>query len=81
MIYALENVLPPDEHQAIETVMGDGSYEHVPFMHIVQILDRHGAISRAYDRARTFTDTSRNILVYVFGDSGATRTCSPSLNS
>ncbi|HEX4165329.1 MAG TPA: polyprenyl synthetase family protein [Bryobacteraceae bacterium] len=71
MIYALESA-SADEHQAIETVMNDGSYEHVPFMHIVQILDRHKAISRAYDRARTFTDTSRAILG-TFSDTPAQR--------
>lgn len=61
MIYALEKATA-DERHAVETVMTDGSYEHVPFMHIVQILDRHGAIARAYDRAHSFTEKARSIL-------------------
>ncbi len=71
VIYALENA-SSEERASIETVMTDGSYEHVPFMHIVQILDRHGAVTRAYDRARIFTDISRNILS-AFPDTPAQR--------
>ncbi len=61
MIYALESA-SSDERRAVESVISEGSYEHVPFMHIVQILDRHGAIQRAYDRAHSFTEKSRTIL-------------------
>ncbi len=61
VIYALE-CASNDERRAVETVMSEGSYEHVPFMHIVQILDRHGAIQRAYARAHNFTEKSRAIL-------------------
>ena len=61
IIYALEKATL-EERAAIETVMSDGSYERVPFMHIVQILDRHSAITRAYDRAHLFTEKSGSIL-------------------
>ncbi len=61
MIYALETATQ-DERRAVETVMSDGSYANVPFMHIVQILDRHEAIKRAYERAYSFTEKSRTIL-------------------
>lgn len=61
MIYALESA-SSDERRAVESVISEGSYEHVPFMHIVQILDRHGSIQRAYDRAHSFTEKSRTIL-------------------
>ena len=71
VIYALETA-STDERRAIETVMTDGSYEHVPFMHIVQILHRHKAIERAYDRAHSFTEKSRSILL-GFGESAAQR--------
>ncbi len=64
VIYALE-AASTDERRAIETVMSDGSYEHVPFMHIVQILDRHDGIKRAYERAYSFTEKSRVILSTV----------------
>jgi octaprenyl-diphosphate synthase len=62
MIYALENA-SEEERQLVQTVMNEGSYEQVPFMRIVQILDRHGAVLRAYDRARHFTERSRTLLL------------------
>jgi len=61
MIYALESA-SPDERRTVESVIADGSYERVPFMHILQILDRYGAVDRAYDRAHSFTQKSRAIL-------------------
>jgi len=74
VIYALADALP-DEKRAIETVVSDGSYERVPFMHIVQILHRHSAIERAYDRAHSFTEKSRAVLSF-FPDSEAQRALS-----
>lgn len=50
------------ERRALEMVVSEGNYEQVPFMHILQILERHGAIERAYDRAHTFTEKSRRII-------------------
>jgi octaprenyl-diphosphate synthase len=61
MIYALESA-SGEERQAIETVISDSTYEQVPFMRMLQILERHDAISRAYDRAQTFTRRSRAII-------------------
>src|SRR6201996_3536316 len=61
MIYALE-MASAKEREAIEGVVAAGSYDQVPLMHIVHILERHDAISRAYDRAHTFTRKSRAIL-------------------
>ena len=61
MIYALAEA-SSEERRDIETVMNDGSYEHVPFMRIVQILDRYGSVKRAYERAHSFTEKSRCIL-------------------
>jgi octaprenyl-diphosphate synthase len=71
MIYALEGCSEA-ERRMVETVMTDGSYEQVPFMQIVQILDRQSSIKRAYDRARHFTDRSRSILS-TFPDGPAQR--------
>ncbi len=71
VIYALQDA-GPDERQAVETVISDGSYEHVPFMHIVHILDRYGAIERVYSRAHTFTEKSRLILA-TFPESASQR--------
>jgi octaprenyl-diphosphate synthase len=61
MIYALETA-SVTERQAIESVVATGAYEDVPLMHIVQILERHDAISRAYERAHLFTEKSRAII-------------------
>ena len=40
MIYALESA-SSEEREAVETVIADGNYDQVPFMRIVQILERH----------------------------------------
>jgi octaprenyl-diphosphate synthase len=61
MIYALESA-SAEERKLVEAVIHDGSYEHVPFMRVLQILETHGAVARAYDRARTFTEKSRAII-------------------
>jgi octaprenyl-diphosphate synthase len=61
MIYALETA-SAEERAAIETVIADASYEHVPFMRVLQMLEQHGAIARAYERAHAFTEKARGIL-------------------
>ncbi len=61
MIYALERATA-DERQAVETVISDAGYEQVPFMRVVQMLERHGAIARAYDRAHGFTNKARQLI-------------------
>lgn len=61
MIYALE-AASAQERQTIETVIADCSYEHVPLIHILQILERHRAIARTYERAHNFTQKSRAII-------------------
>lgn len=71
MIYALERA-SADERRAVETVMTDGSYEQIPFMRVVQILDHHKAVARAYERARTFTDKARSTIA-SFPESPAQR--------
>jgi geranylgeranyl pyrophosphate synthase len=71
LIYALEHATS-EEQRMVETVIGDASYENVPFMRILQILERHKAIQRAYERAHTFTEKSR-ALVSEFPESAAQR--------
>ncbi len=71
MIYALENATPEDRH-VIETVINDGNYEQVPFMRVLQILEHHKTISRAYDRAHAFTRKARE-LIRSFPESPAQR--------
>jgi octaprenyl-diphosphate synthase len=61
MIYALESATP-EERNAVELVIADANYEQVPFMRVVQILERHHAIVRAYDRAHGFTSKARQLI-------------------
>jgi geranylgeranyl pyrophosphate synthase len=56
----------------VETVIGDASYENIPLMRVLQILERHGAIRRAYERAHTFTEKARGVIA-EFPDSAAQR--------
>ncbi len=71
MIYALAEA-GIDERKAVETVISDGNYENVPFMHILHILQRHQAIPRAYERAHMFTEKART-LICSFPESAAQR--------
>ncbi|HZS54487.1 MAG TPA: polyprenyl synthetase family protein [Bryobacteraceae bacterium] len=71
MIYALETA-SLEERRSVDTVMADGSYEQIPLMRILQMLERHGAIPRAYERAHAFTEKARNILC-TFDESPAQR--------
>jgi octaprenyl-diphosphate synthase len=61
MIYALEDA-STEERTAVETVIQDGSYERVPLMRILQMLESRDAISKAYGRAHAFTEKSRSII-------------------
>jgi octaprenyl-diphosphate synthase len=71
MIYALENP-SRDERQSVEAVVTDGNYDQVPFMRIRRILEDHGAVARAYERANAFTEKSRS-LICEFPESAAQR--------
>ena len=71
LIYALETA-SHQERKTIETVIADAGYEHVPLMHVLQILERHNAIARTYERAHAFTQKSRAIVM-AFPDSAAQR--------
>ena len=61
LIYALE-LASPEERRSVETVIADGNYEQVPFMRVLQILEQHGTIARAYDRAHAFTSRARDLI-------------------
>ncbi len=71
MIYALQNATV-DERASVEAVVTDGNYEQVPFMRMLQILEAHNAIPRAYERAHIFTEKARSIIA-EFPDSAAQR--------
>ncbi|MGD1095693.1 MAG: polyprenyl synthetase family protein [Bryobacteraceae bacterium] len=61
LIYALESA-EPEERRLVETVLADGNYDQVPFGKILQILNRHGGIERAQEKAQTFTQTARTVI-------------------
>ncbi len=71
MIYALETA-STEERRAVETVMTDGTYEEIPFMRILQILEQNKSIERAYERAHAFTERARATITR-FPDSPAQR--------
>jgi octaprenyl-diphosphate synthase len=71
LIYALEKASPA-ERQAVDTILADGTYENVPFMQVVKILEQHQSIQRAYERARGFTDKA-HALISGFPESPAQR--------
>jgi octaprenyl-diphosphate synthase len=71
VIYALENA-SGEERRSVEAVVADGNYDQVPFMRIRRILEEHGAVARAYERAHAFTEKSR-ALIGEFPESPAQR--------
>jgi octaprenyl-diphosphate synthase len=71
MIYALQTA-SDEERRLVENVMADGNYEQVPFMRVLQMLEQHGTIARAYDRAHAFTSRARE-LICTFPESPAQR--------
>ncbi|MGA8595491.1 MAG: polyprenyl synthetase family protein [Bryobacteraceae bacterium] len=71
MIYALE-AASGEERRTVETVMADGNYDQIPFMRVLQILEHHGTIARAYERAHAFTSRA-HALLSAFPESPAQR--------
>src|SRR5665213_690727 len=61
LIYALETA-EPEERKLVETVLTDGNYDQVPCAKILHILNRHGSIERAQERALSFTQKAREII-------------------
>jgi octaprenyl-diphosphate synthase len=62
LIYALESA-EPEERRLVETVLADGNYDQVPFGKILQILHRHSGVERARERAQSFTEKAREIIL------------------
>jgi octaprenyl-diphosphate synthase len=61
VIYALETC-SREERALVETVVRDRSYDAVPFRAILAVLERHGAIGRARERAHAFADKARDTI-------------------
>jgi octaprenyl-diphosphate synthase len=62
LIYAME-VASADERKLIDTVLSDGNCESVPFLKILQMIRKHRGIERAMERAQSFTDKARALLL------------------
>jgi octaprenyl-diphosphate synthase len=61
LIYALREATA-EERQSVEMVLEDRSYGRVPFESVLAMLDRRGAIGRAQERARAFTEQARRLI-------------------
>jgi octaprenyl-diphosphate synthase len=61
LIYALERA-GPDERAEVETVLGDGSYDRVPFSIILALAERQRGLERAMARAEAYTGKARQII-------------------
>jgi octaprenyl-diphosphate synthase len=62
LIYALAGATP-QERGLIETILRDGNYDHVPFSKVLALIDRYHGFERARERAQSFTDKARSILI------------------
>src|SRR5438552_372948 len=61
LVYALERATP-EERRLVEVILGERSYETVPFSRILSLLDKYGGIDRVKERAQTFTEKARQII-------------------
>ena len=71
LIYSLKSA-SPDEREMIESVLADGNYDQVPFVNVLQMLHRHSGVERALERAQSFTEKARAVLM-EFPDSPCQR--------
>jgi octaprenyl-diphosphate synthase len=71
LIYALEKATPEDR-KCVELILTDGNYENVPFMQVLQLLDQHKSIERAYERAQSFSEKAR-VIISGFPENAAQR--------
>ncbi len=61
LIYALADARS-EERGAVETVIQDGGYQHVPFARILEFIQRRDGIARARRRAQVFTEKARGLI-------------------
>lgn len=62
LIYALEQATA-EEKKLVESVLTDGNYDSVPFQKVLQLIRKHRGIERAMERAESFTDKARSLLL------------------
>jgi octaprenyl-diphosphate synthase len=61
LVYALERATPAERH-LVETILKQRNYDEVPFVRILELLEKHRGIERVRDRAQAFTDKARQII-------------------
>lgn len=71
LLLALESTTPA-ERADVECVLADRSYDRVPFVRILEIVNRYGGIERARQEAIAFTDRA-NLLIAKIPESPAQR--------
>lgn len=71
LIYTLESATA-EERRMVETVLSERSYSSVRFGDILKLIQRHGGLERARERANEFTEKARS-LINDFPDSPAQR--------
>jgi len=61
LVYALERATPA-EHRLVQTILEQRNYDQVPFLRILDLLEKYQAIERVRDRAQGFTERARQIV-------------------
>ncbi|MBI3282104.1 MAG: polyprenyl synthetase family protein [Acidobacteria bacterium] len=61
LIYALQRA-EPGERTLVDAVLRQGGYDTVAFPEILGLVERHGGIHRARDRAHSFAEKAREII-------------------
>jgi octaprenyl-diphosphate synthase len=61
LVYALQDC-GTEERLLVETVLKDRSYDRVPFRSMLDLVERHGGVERAKERAQAFAERARAIM-------------------
>jgi octaprenyl-diphosphate synthase len=61
LIYALEQATP-EERRAVETILQEQSYEHVPFREVRLLIEKYDGFARTQERAKAFTGKARHVI-------------------
>ena len=61
LIYALEHA-SVEERRPVELILQDGSYDRVPFLQVLDLIEKYRGFERARERALAFTEKARRII-------------------
>ncbi len=61
LVYALERATA-EERAQVAAVLNDGNYDGVPFPRMLELIERHGGIERATERAQSFRAKARALI-------------------